>query len=113
MAFECIWNDDGTVTILEAFSDNRYAGSPPQTEDERHAAREKRNRQTGFENLRDLMKEMQDKKWQASPLYHWFEDHCPGYKVFLSHPANSMPKEAAKITFADPKHAMHFKLVWA
>jgi hypothetical protein len=107
MSYNCQWEEDFlVVSIHDAVTGNRYALGPKLTEEERQAARDKRNSQTPQENLRDLMRGHYLSQWQASDLYSWFEQHCPGYQF------KGLFQKTVKIKFAELDHAMLFKLTW-
>jgi hypothetical protein len=104
-----LWDSDNPlkVIITQAIDYNQLVLREPRSDAEKEERRNRRNKQTPSENLRDLFWETFRAHWRASPFYSWFEEFCPGYQVFKMGGTNSV-----SIEFADHKQAVLFKLTW-
>lgn len=100
------WENDNTRCVIDGCMTAYFVLQGRETPEERQARKDLEAASTPQENLSRLFYEHMLSKWRASTLYDWFEEHAPGYQ-FLG-----LRKEQAVIEFADPNHAMLFKLTW-
>jgi hypothetical protein len=106
--YKVVWYpaDPLRCTILVVTGNRFVIRAKKETPEERLERKAIEAASTPFENLKRLMQGHFESKWKATELYHWFEEHAPGYQ------ARAGSNEAVEMRFAHMDHLLLFKLTW-